>query len=329
MQMRRNTLNFLLLVSLLASSAWACQVPVFRYAFEQWSPERYRILVFAEKSNDDVAAVVEAVRSRAGVTQCAEVELVGRDQLSSSPEYARLWKEHSPKREPIAVTLYPTKASRVGGVVAHVAEPTGDALTAVIDSPVRQEVAKRLSEGESAVWVLLESGDEAKDQTARQTLDQQLEQDAQWLKLPTPEEMEIKPELLEQVKVRLRVEFSLISVSRDDIKEKFLIDCLLNSETDLREFNEPIAFPVFGRGLVLYALVGKGISTDTIRAASAFICGPCSCQVKEQNPGFDLLLNHDWEAAVGETKISQPVAGAGVSSIPKLVPIPSGKKKKQ
>lgn len=327
--MPRKTIAWLCLLLLLASSTWACQVPVFRYAFEQWSPERYRILIFAEKSGADVAAAVEAIRSRSGVTQCAEIELIDRDQVDASPEYARLWKEHSPKGQPIAVTLYPAKASRVGGMAAYVAEPTRDGLAAVIDSPARKEVAKRLSEGESSVWVLLESGDEAKDQAAREALKQQLELDAQWLKLPTPEEMEIKPELLKEVKVKLRVKFSLISVSRDDAKEKFLIDCLLNSEPDLRDFDEPIAFPIFGRGLVLYALVGKGISTDTIRAASAFICGPCSCQVKEQNPGFDLLLNHDWEAAVGETKISQPSAGAGLNNTPKLVPIPSGKKKRQ
>jgi len=177
------------------------------------------------------------------------------------------------------------------------------------------------------VWVLLESGDKALDQAARRTLQQQLDLDALWLELPTPEEMEIKPEILDQVKVKLRVEFSVISVRRDDAREKFLIDCLLNSETDLRDFDAPVAFPVFGRGLVLYALVGKGIAPDTIRAASSFICGPCSCQVKEQNPGFDLLLNHDWNSAVGETKISQPIAGAGAGTIPKLVPIPTGRKK--
>lgn len=324
--MSRKAVTFLLLV-LVASSAWACQVPVFRYAFEQWNPERYRIVVLAETASEAVAEAVETLQNTSGVTQCSEVELVAGEQIQATPYFARLWKQHSPAGQPIVVTLYPAKASTVGGKVAHVSEPTKEALAGIIDSPVRREIAKRLSEGESAVWVLLESGQADKDLAARQALESQLALDAEWLVLPTPEEMEIKPEVLEKVKVKLRVDFSLVSVARDNAEEKFLVDSLLNSETDLRDFDEPIAFPIFGRGLVLYALVGQGISTDTIRAASAFICGPCSCQVKEQNPGFDLLLNHDWETAVGETKISQPVAGAGAGTTPKLVPIPAGRKK--
>jgi hypothetical protein len=321
--MPSKTLTFLSML-LVAGSAWACQVPVFRYAFEQWDPDRYRILVFAENVNDDLAAAIESLRRNSGVTRCADIELIRPDQLTDT-RYAQLWKEHGSAGKPLALTLYPAKAAAIGGTVAHVSGATREDLSSVVDSPVRQEIAQRLSAGQSAVWLLLESGDEALDQAARQTLQQQLDLDALWLELPTPEEMEIKPEILEQVKVKLRVGFSVISVRRDDAREKFLINCLLNSEADLRNFDAPVAFPVFGRGLVLYALVGKGIAPDTIRAASSFICGPCSCQVKEQNPGFDLLLNHDWDAAVGETKISQPIAGAGAT--PKLIPIPAGRNK--
>jgi hypothetical protein len=98
---------------------------------------------------------------------------------------------------------------------------------------------------------------------------------------------------------------------------------LLNSESDLRDYKEPMAFPVFGRGRVLYAVVGQGISADTIRKASSFIAGPCSCQVKEQNPGFDLLLSCDWDELVGETFISEPIPEG--DSEPKLLTIPAGR----
>ncbi len=74
----------------------------------------------------------------------------------------------------------------------------------------------------------------------------------------------------------------------------------MGSEADLKELHEPMAFPVFGRGRVLYALIGKGINPDMIRRACEFMVGPCSCQVKAQNPGFDLLTNYNWEQAVGD-----------------------------
>ncbi len=98
-----------------------------------------------------------------------------------------------------------------------------------------------------------------------------------------------------------------MSLDRDDVDEKFLIDCLLNSETDLRDyFRADCVSGLRGRVWVLYALVGKGIHGDTVRAASTFICGPCSCQVKEHNPGFDLLLEHAWGEAIGGVLISPP-----------------------
>ena len=32
------------------------------------------------------------------------------------------------------------------------------------------------------------------------------------------------------------------------------------------------------------------------RPAAEFVCAPCSCRVKELNPGVDLLLTADWKA---------------------------------
>ena len=161
---------------------------------------------------------------------------------------------------------------------------------------------------------------------ALQVLQDQLAIDAKRMELPSAEEMEISEAALAESKIPLRIEFSAISVSRDDPQEKFLVDCLLGSEPDLGDYaQEPIAFPVFGRGIVLYALVGKGISPEVIRSASAFIVGPCSCQVKEQNPGFDLLLDCDWDRALGSSLISSPVPSIDVA--PRLLTIPPGKQK--
>ena len=84
-----------------------------------------------------------------------------------------------------------------------------------------------------------------------------------------------------------------------------------------------MAFPVIGRGRVLYALVGKGIFRDTIAMASRFVVGPCSCQVKDQNPGFDLLLAVDWDEKLGGSVISKPPIEK--SGKPTLINIPPGK----
>jgi hypothetical protein len=300
----------------------ACQVPVFRYALERWNPEPYPVVIITSaEASETERNGLQSVGSEQIATHMRIDWKSATDSLP--PELLQLWKKNASDKGVVAI-YYPEK-SELRGTIAYTTPLKPDALSAIVTSPARKEIASRLSAGESAVWVLLESGDKAKDTAARQAIESQLALDEEWLKLPSAEEMEIKPEVLDNVRIKLRVDFSVLSVSRADPKEEFLVQCLLNSEEDLQLFDDPIAFPVFGRGLVLYALVGKGINGDTIRSASKFICGPCSCQVKEQNPGFDLLLAHPWDQTVGDVFISQPIPGTGAQ--PKLLKIPPGRKK--
>jgi hypothetical protein len=315
-----------LAVLTIASSLMACQVPVFRYALERWSSDQYRILVLTEGPLD--AEHQTALKTLEGTSERpAQATIKVHDVSTTKDAFVKqLWKDREKGSGPLMVALYPERSSINAEQVACSFPLSAQSVAQVADSPARKEIIQKLSEGHSAVWIFLESGDAAKDQAALTRLQEQLEKDTEWLKLPSPEEMEITPELLDGAKIRLQIQFSVVSVSKDDSQEQFLIDCLLNSESDLRGFDEPMAFPVFGRGRVLYAVVGQGISADTIRKASSFIVGPCSCQVKEQNPGFDLLLSCDWDEMVGETFISEPIPEG--DSEPKLLTIPAGRAKR-
>ncbi len=62
---------------------------------------------------------------------------------------------------------------------------------------------------------------------------------------------------------------------------------------------------MFGRGRLLYALVGEGINADNISEACQFMAGPCSCVVKDYNPGTDLLMTVDWEASLDNSFVSE------------------------
>ncbi|MFH1719194.1 MAG: hypothetical protein ABIF19_17700, partial [Planctomycetota bacterium] len=97
----------------------------------------------------------------------------------------------------------------------------------------------------------------------------------------------------------LSFEFSILPVSRSDPNEQMLLTMLLRSEPDLDEYADgPVVFPVFGRGRALYALAGEGINADNIREAIGFLTGPCGCEIKMLNPGVDLLMAVNWDAAV-------------------------------
>jgi hypothetical protein len=94
-----------------------------------------------------------------------------------------------------------------------------------------------------------------------------------------------------------RLEFGLVKVARADAAEKWLVDMLLSLESDLStpEFAaQPMIFAVFGRGRALPPFVGKGITRDNLLECVYFLTGACSCTVKDQNPGMDLLFATDW-----------------------------------
>jgi hypothetical protein len=310
------------LLALGASSVFACQVPVFRYALERWESDQYELIVL---SDGPVSGEHTAVLQGLDNNQASPVAALRVIDIASGEDsrLRELWQEHTSNSQPVLLTMYPRTSSTPPNQIAHVSPLNAESLARLIQSPARQEVVKRLSEGQSAVWIFLESGSREKDLAALEILEQQLKQDSDWLKLPSPEELEVDPTVLAKAKIKLKIDFSVVSVRRDDPSEKFLVDCLLHSESDLTSFDEPMAFPVFGRGRVLYALVGKGIASDTIRTASAFIVGPCSCQVKNQNPGFDLLLNYNWNDALGDSLISEPIPEANLT--PTKLTIPPGR----
>ncbi len=53
---------------------------------------------------------------------------------------------------------------------------------------------------------------------------------------------------------------------------------------------------IYGRGRALFSSLGKGIQRDNLIQDVEFITGACSCTVKEQNPGVDLLMSYNWNA---------------------------------
>jgi len=104
------------------------------------------------------------------------------------------------------------------------------------------------------------------------------------------------------------------------------VQMLLRSEPDLIDRTDPMIFPVFGRGRALLPLIGAGITADNIHSSASFLVGACSCEVKELNPGFDLLLAADWDELLSVD--GQPLPIVPTRKEPtgevELVPIPQG-----
>jgi hypothetical protein len=328
--LNRNKTRLLLCLLVLSAtfaavSLWACSVPVFRYAMEHWPADLYQAIVFHRGllSEAQLSLVRELSTDGMAGRLHANVSLrtIDLDQ-NPAPDVLEFWRGLSANTSPWLVLRYPP-ASRLGGNIwsGPLAEP---AIRPLLDSPARKEVARRLAHGQSAVWVLLEIGDQKKDAAAAALVEPRLAYLATVLKLPKLEEQDIVNGLISVGADGLRLEFSFLRLSRSDPAEQAFVKMLLGTEADLEETQEPIVFPIFGRGRALYALVGKGINHETIDEAASFIIGSCSCQVKDQNPGVDLLIEADWDTMLKSqagTARSASASGDSVAPAPVSVTI--------
>jgi hypothetical protein len=218
---------------------------------------------------------------------------------SADPGLEARWKHEAEASTPWMALYYPSSAPLQTFLWAG--PLTASNCDALLDSPARQHIAQQLLDGVSAVFVLVESGDTAADQAAADTLARELA--AAEATLVLPGRTEDVPNIDE---TKVRIEFSTIRLSRQDARERIFIEMLLGIEPGLRDTAAPIVFPMYGRGRALYALVGSGINSKTIRAACALLTGPCTCQIKDDNPGVDLLMATDWHAGIAEFLLQNP-----------------------
>lgn len=311
-------------VLLITTMIWACSVPVFRYALERWPADKYSVVVFHRGSLDQEQQKIVAQFDKEGTIsqKSANVELRLVDLDSKpAPKDAELWKKQKSETLPLMVVRTPLPAPVPDGFWSG--EFNQKNVDQLIDSPLRQNIAKQLVNGQTAVWVFLKSGNPEKDKAAYSLLSQELKRMEKTLKLPEIEQADIEQGLVSVSPDSLKLKFSVEQCSREDSKEISLIRMLLATENDLKDFEkEPMAFPVFGRGRVLYALIGKGINAGTIEQACRDLTGPCTCQVKDQNPGTDLLMAVNWEKlvtpATQDDKELPPLTGLiGFSEDPK------------
>jgi hypothetical protein len=304
---------FLLVV---APSACACSVPVFRYALEHWRPDPYLAVILSRGSLPDdaeaLAAKLEAAAIGSSTYANVTVRRVDVQQEEGTSEFTELLgPEYRESIEsPEIVLLYPQSSQ--SGPLAWRGPLTPENVDALVSSPARRQITEWILDGESAVWVLIGVGDAEKDKLAEDTLRAELALLEKELELRDIEIIEAESQYGKDTKVELRLGLKLLVLDRDDPKEKIFATILLRSEDDLEEFGQPVAIPVFGRGRAFLALAGNGINPANIKESCSFLIGDCSCEVKRLNPGVDLLFACNWDDLV--------VGSAGTDqSLPDLV----------
>lgn len=269
-----------LLAMLALEAVHGCNVPVFYFALFEWRANPHRLALGESPKGADVASIKDRVnRSVANVEMDSPSSTIpaGHVQIRF-PKTNRLWWD----------APLPGNDPQKG-------------LDLLLDSPARQQVVHQLESGVSVVWVFLDSGDKKIDDAAFGQFTGRLKYLQKVVELPAADngnQIEEGPDP-NKSPVPLKIAFSAVRVSRNDPREVGFVAQLLNVIPDLHAIKTPMAYPVFGRALMMAPLYGENLTNAHIDRWTEYAAGACSCQVKDQNPGFDLLVTADWDHFLG------------------------------
>ena len=251
----------------------ACTVPVFRYALDHWVPDSFTLELSPASANaEHVAHFARNLGSASGLN--VEVSRLPDDTLGA----ARLLRPPMGGNPPTVIW---------SGV------PDAQTLGTLMDSPVRQELVKRLLAGDSTVFVVVESADKRANEATLAVLEKRIRYLEQVIRLPLIDPNDPSSKLGPGPALALK--YSVLRINASLASEAPLLAMLAGPRSELEKSTEPWIAVVFGRGRVLGAWRAADFQDDEIEEVCLFLAGACSCQVKRQNPGWDLLLRCDWE----------------------------------
>lgn len=242
--------------------AEACTIPVFRYALDRWPSEPWRL----------------EIPTHAFTTEPLATEL--RNLGATSP----LNLEAS-VGEGTSKLAFPGD-----GAVAWQAEKfTETDWNDMTESPARRELARRILAGESAVWVIV--SDSLEDPVLA-LLNKRLS----FLEaaIPPPVVDPNDPESQLGPGPELKLKYSTLAIKANDAAERFTIPMLAGPHL----VPAPFTALVFGRGRVLGAWPTAELNDEFVEQTILYLVKACTCQAKAQNPGWDLLMQVDWDAAL-------------------------------
>jgi hypothetical protein len=292
----------LLLLAALASCTFGCSVPVFRYALDRWVPDAFRLKAPpAAFQNEPLATEFR------NLGQVSPLNLEALRIPDAPPDGA-------------ARLSFPSH-DETESVVAWSGALTPATFKTLIESSGRTELGRRIIAGDSAVWVLVESGERETDDAAAEILAKQLSVLESAAELPVIDPND--PTSRIGPGPALKAKFSILKIRRDDPAEAAFIAMLAGPDgLDAIPKDGPFAALVFGRGRVLGSWPGEKLNAELIEEVTLFLTGACSCEVKNLNPGWDLLTNVDWDS---ELEKAEEVRVAAINASPEAASAPPEK----
>ncbi len=262
----------------------ACSTPVWRYALEEWWPDPFYIEVHCpDHLTSNQQKAVDLLKSSHEKKTFANivVDIIEDPSLDA----------------PFLTVEYPGKFGMEMDKPFWKSGLTFESATNVLSSPFRKRLAAELGSGEKVVWFVLESSNAETNEAVMNLLETQLEKAEKEYEEYRQNANRIATSQYDKAYTLPEMNNLLLSLDRRNKEEKFFIESLLHLYPDLKSSQKPMVFAVYGKGRCLPPIVGDEITVANINYYFQFVCGPCSCIIKGDNPGFDLLLQCNWEDA--------------------------------
>ena len=297
---RKILLTVVTALTLLLSSVdvLGCSEPVFRYALERWQADPYSVVVFYKnKLTEKEQKVVDYYKKFAESNALILLSVVDLNSKNLPKGAEELIKRCGEEKPPFVVVMYPFQVDikQLAGIFPLDME----SAVQLMESPLGRELARRLLKDDSAVFMQIDGEDPKDNEKSASIVLKALKKMNDEFRLPDePQENDNQEESAVYDENSLRIQFSFLRVSRKNPADKALIETLLNSDEDLKNVKSAIVFPVYGRARALYGFYGPGINAENMEDAARFLTGECSCEIKAQNPGIDMLVPIPWDAFI-------------------------------
>jgi hypothetical protein len=265
-------------------STQGCTIPVFRYALDRWEADAYRLVLPAHTSAD--AAQNELLRplrangkANLGIETTQDVSLTKPELRFSARHQNPFWSG------PLDQT----------------------SLGQILDSPMRKKLMEHILAGDSIIWVVTDKGT-PEDAAHVERIEKRIKFLEQVASLPIQDPNDPDSQLGPGPSLKLA--FTMLRVRSDDPAETLFLKMLAGPKSDIDPAKTSFAAAVFGRGRVLGAWSLDVLDDASLEDACMFLVGRCSCRLKNENPGWDILMNVDWVKALENVGKPEPEKAA-------------------
>ncbi|MDI1313523.1 hypothetical protein [Prosthecobacter sp.] len=283
------------ILALGTSAACACTIPVFRFALDRWEADKFHlVLPSAVAQAPEIQDLLRPLRAN------------GKANLDFTTATDATQKD--------AILRY----SRASDKQVWSGKLDADTLAAVLDSPARKKLVERLLAGDSIIWVIADSGSPV-DVLEVERIEKRLKFLEQVASLPIQDPDDPDSQLGPGPPLRLK--FTTLRLRRSDPAERMLLHMLAGPQGKFDPTTTSFASAVFGRGRVLGAWPLDVLDDASLEDASMFLVGRCGCRLKNESPGWDILLNLDWEKALPAAATAAAAATAPPTAVTDPTPV--------